>query len=170
MIRGRPARKINDIIKKKISVFTYVKKFILRKYLAAQVKKSNNSADVAYKVSEHDMFGKILITVILDKRNLKKEKKLKGADETLQIILTQDMMSHSPSLVKLQRANFYYDKMFKDAMIEWVISSIYQNDKYSSMKALSSIKNFLKYYDIEEAEYSCDAAYKYWMRWKRENM
>jgi hypothetical protein len=155
MKAARRARRIKDDTKREILLYPYVKKYIIKKYFSR--KKS------PYKVDEHDMVGKILICVILDKRNQKRIKALKGATEQLVVSLNQDMNRHSASQAKLQRANFYFDKMFKDALIEWIIASTYK--KVDTKNVSLSIKNFLEYYNIEESEYSYDTAYKYWTRW-----
>jgi hypothetical protein len=54
------------------------------------------------------------------------------------------------------------DDTFKEHLLTWV-----EGQQTAGIPAHTACKMFLEFYDIDEKEYSLDAAYKLWQRTKR---
>lgn len=76
--------------------------------------------------------------------------------------LNKDLNRIRPKKRDLHKLNVYFDKLFKEIMFQWVLSSISAGG-YAS----DGIKNFLKYYNISEDDYSWNSAHRAWMRYYR---
>jgi hypothetical protein len=84
--------------------------------------------------------------------------------ESITFVLTAEQAKLGPRVSKLMRLNNDVDRLFKDHLIEWILAK--RDDGISVHPAC---KMFLKRYNIDENEYSLDAAYRFWQRVKGEN-
>jgi hypothetical protein len=76
------------------------------------------------------------------------------------------MAKRGPTQSRLSKPiNYYLDKLFKNTLITWI-----QSSEIAGVNAYQASKSFLVYFRIDESEYSHDAAYKYWTRWKRQGI
>lgn len=137
-----------------IPVLPHVQKYVSKKFF-------NGNNHGPYKIEEHALLGKIFMAVIIDGRKADFIDKHLEMTGKLHVKLSQDMLKRSPRMNKLVTVNFFLDKLFKDALIDWILSA----DHYG-IRPFPASKDFLQYYGIEEAEYSHDAAYRHWIRWK----
>jgi hypothetical protein len=130
----------------------------LKKYLAKKFYQGNKGP---YKVEEDTLLGKQFMSIIIDGRKKDFIDKHIEYSETISVILSQDMILRSPKITKLVTINYFLDKVFKEDLIGWILSA-----QHYGIRPFNASKDFLAYYDIEETEYSRDAAYKLWNRWK----
>lgn len=132
-----------------VPVFPHIKKFILKKY------------SEPVKTEEYTSLGKMVSLALRDNRmtaehNGQQRDRMK---DRISIILTKEQAELSPRIGKLIRINHHIDQLFKDHLALWVDAL-----RLDGIAAHSACKLFLKYYDIEESEYSLDAAYKFIQR------
>ena len=140
----------------KVPVYAYLLKYCRKQFFAGQSQ--------PYKIEEDTLIGKQFMSVLMDVR--KKEMmgdQLLLQTETLDVELSEAMAKRSPNLGKLAPLNFFLDKLFKDALIMWIKSA-----EHHGIKPYPSSKAFLEHFGIDEHEYSHDAAYKHWTRYKNE--
>jgi hypothetical protein len=136
-----------------IPIKPYLKSFIYKLY--------RQKPDHPIKVEEDDAseLGHHLYNVIIDKRVLSK-----GHDvfsDSLQVILPKRMKERSPRLNKLVRINLVYDKTFKRSLYLWVEAQCSMG-----IPAYRSVERFLRHFNISEAEYSKESAYRAFQRYK----
>lgn len=131
----------------------------MKKYLAKKFFSGRKRGP--YKIEEDTLLGKQFMSVIIDARKKDVIDKHIQFSEHIEVILSQDMAARSPKISKLTSINFFLDKVFKEDLIGWILSA-----QYYGMRPFPASKDFLAFYGIEENEYSHDAAYKFWMRWK----
>lgn len=136
-----------------IPILPHLKKYLVKKFFSGH--------NAPYKIEENTLLGKQFMSVIIDGRKVDFIDKHLEMSEKLSVKLSQDMMDRSPRLAKLVTINYFVDKLFKEELISWILSA-----EYHGVRPFPASKNFLEYYSIEEAEYSHDAAYRLWMRWK----
>lgn len=143
-----------------VPIQPHLKKFILKQYKLKE----------PIKVEEYSVLGKVVMGALMDKRNSVELNKLTShrgtgqrdlLTDTLRIILSKGMSERAPRLHKLVRINIDMHRIFKDYMLVWIIA---QHDV--GIPPNTSCKRFLEKYGIDENEYSYDAAWKYWMRYK----
>jgi hypothetical protein len=137
----------------KVPVSAYVKKYLAKKFF------NGNKGPI--KIEEDTLLGKQFMSIIIDARNKDFIDKHIEYTETIDVILSQDMMSKSPRIHKLVAINFFLDKLFKEALVDWILSA-----QHYGVRPFPASKDFLAHYGIDENEYSHDAAYKYWTRRK----
>lgn len=138
-----------------IPVFPHVKKFILQKYRLSTPIKSE----------ECNSFGKAITLALKDNRlriEYNDSQVRNRLTETLTIILTKEQSEFGPRLQKLVRINNAMDDAFKEHLLTWV-----EGQQTAGIPAHTACKMFLEYYDIDEKEYSLDAAYKLWQRTRK---
>lgn len=135
-----------------VPVPAYIYKYVVKKFFAGN--------KGPFKIEEDTLLGKQFMATILDVRKKDVIDKHLQFTERIPVILSQDMMKKSPNIAKLVSINFFLDKIFKEALIEWIQSAMYYG-----IRPYNSSRDFLAHYNIDETEYSHDAAYKLWTRW-----
>jgi hypothetical protein len=137
-----------------IPVFPHVKKFIQKKYQAADV----------VKTEEYTTLGKMVTLALRDNRRWTEYNTIerKHLSDTITLHLTSEQLKLSPKISKLMRINLDMDREFKSHLVSWIHAGI-----VVGIKPFNSCKNYLSYHRIDEREYSLDAAYKFWQRYKR---
>ncbi len=140
-----------------IPVFPHVKKFIQKNYRFPSI----------IKVDEYDILGKFVTLALNDNRPSNEYGENYYRDRLtakLTFMLTARQARQSPRIHKLMRLNIYMDKEFKDHMIIFISAQVKLD-----VPAYEATRNFLEYYDLDEKEYSLEAAYKSWQRyWNKE--
>jgi len=137
----------------RVPVLPYVKKYLTKKFFAG-----NHGP---HKIEEDTLIGKQFMSVIIDARKKDVIDRHIEFSETLDVVLSQDMLLRSPNISKLITINYFLDKVFKEELIAWILSA-----QHYGIRPFPASRDFLEYYGIEEREYSHDAAYKIWTRWK----
>jgi len=139
-----------------VPLLPYLKKYAEKQFFAGY--------RAPYKIEEDTLIGKYIMSLIIDGRqvDMRGDKKIEMS-ERLHIHLSEAMAERSPSLRKLVPINYYLDKLFKNELITWIKSS-----EDCGVRPFVSSKNFLQHYSIDESEYTHDAAYKVWQRYKRQ--
>lgn len=138
-----------------IDVFPHVKKFILKKFQLSH----------PIKAEEYNTFGRLVTLVLKDNRmrleygNSQYRNRLTAK---ITIILTKEQSEFGPRLNKLLRINEAMDDAFKEHLLTWVAGQ-----EAAGIPAHTACKMFLEFYDIDEKEYTLDAAYKLWQRISR---
>lgn len=138
-----------------VPVFPHLKKFISKTYGTGMI-----------RTEETTVLGRLVTAALRDNRINKGYKGLYGQyspTAEIQLWLTKEQTELGPRLNKLIRLNLDMDRVFKEALTGWIIA---QED--SGMMAYTACKAFLKFYNIDDSEYSLDAAYKHWQRYKKE--
>lgn len=153
MVEGKPAVvKIRNRFT--IPVFPHVKKFILKKYRLKN----------PIKTEETTSFGKSITLVLKDNRLRLKYQDSQYRDrltESLTLVLTKEQAEFGPRQNKLIRINQAMDDAFKEHLLTWVGAQ-----QEAGIPAYAACKMFLQFYDIDEKEYTLDAAYRLWQRSK----
>lgn len=141
----------------KVPILPHLKKFVLAQLYEGQQE--------PIKVEEDSPLGRAVMSILIDKRqvttSVARSSHNKEYDHTLRLILSHAMMERSPSIKKLARLNLEFDEIFRQAIFIWV-----KAQKQNGVASSVAVQNFLEYYSIEEHEYSKDAAYKAWQRFK----
>lgn len=134
----------------------YLKKFAEKRFFAGY--------RAPYKLDEDTLIGKQFMCLIVDARtvDMRGDKKIEMS-ESLHVYLSEAMAERSPSLRKLVPINYYLDKFLKSELIAWIECA-----EYCGVRPFVSTKLFLQHYGIDESEYTHDAAYKVWQRYKRQ--
>jgi hypothetical protein len=137
-----------------IPVFPHVKKFIVKHY--------RSSATI--KVEEYNVLGKFVTLALRDNRNSEEnnDQYRNRLTAEITIVLTKEQAELSPRLNKLLRVNVDMDRIFKDHLI----TTIHMLGA-AGIPPYNACKMFLEYYDIDDQEYSLDAAYKFWIRYNQ---
>jgi hypothetical protein len=160
MITARPSptasakKRTDNRTRFTIQVFPHVKKFILRKF-----KLSN-----PIKSEEYSTFGKSITLALKDNRlriEYNDSQYRNRLTETLTIVLTKEQSEFTPRIQKLMRINTAMDIAFKEHLLTWV-----DGQHEAGIPIHTACKMFLQFYDIDEKEYSLDAAYKHCQRKK----
>jgi len=151
-IEFRPARRTTF----SIPVFSYLDKYVRKSFF--------EGLRPPFKIEEDTLIGKQIISQLIDKRkiDMRGDKKIE-MNKTLQVCLSSVMANRSPTLSKLIPINYYLDKQFKHDLITWIKSA-----DECGVRPYPSSKLFLAHYGIDESEYSHDAAYKVWQRYKKQ--
>jgi hypothetical protein len=137
-----------------IPVYPHVKKFILRKFRLQE----------PCRAEEYNTFGKFIMNALEDKRLRLAYNDSQFRDRltcSIKVLLTTEQIKTSPRLQKLIRINHAMDDAFKEHLVTWI-----QGQVAAGIPAYAACKMFLQFYDIDENEYSLDAAYKIWQRSK----
>lgn len=138
-----------------VPVFPHLKKFIVKTYGAGVI-----------RTEETTIMGRMVTAALRDNRI---RKDFNGLDwhmrptAHIQIQLTDDQAGLSPKLGKLLRLNVDMDRVFKESLSGWIHAQM-----EAGIMAYPACKAFLKFYGIDDSEYSLDAAYKHWQRTKKE--
>lgn len=119
-----------------------------------------------YKIEVRSLIGKQFMSLLIDARNeqMSGDQKIFKECAILEVELSNDFSRLSPNISKLIPINFYLHRLFRDSLITWIRCA-----EYHKIKPFPASIGFLDYYEIEESEYSHDAAYKHWTRYKRLN-
>lgn len=136
-----------------IPVFPHVKKFILK----------NTRASGSIKVEEYTVLGK-LITLALRDSSVGAENNDIYRDRitaSITVVLSKRQAELGPRLSKLMRINVDIDRVFKDHLL----TSIYSLAD-AGIPPYKACRMFLERYNIDESEYSADAAYRFYQRSK----
>lgn len=148
MVAGKTRNKFT------IPVYPHVKKFILKKYRLR----------TPVKTEETTTFGKAITLVLKDNRLRLKYQDSQYRDRltaSLTIVLTKEQSEFGPRQNKLIRINQAMDDAFKEHLLTWV-----SGQQEAGIPAYAACKMFLQFYDIDEKEYTLDAAYRLWQRSK----
>jgi hypothetical protein len=142
--------------KYKIPIFPHLKKFLNKQY-GFNVKKP-------IQIDEHSSIGKLVMLALRDKRFSSEYNDQYRNKLTTEIVLrlSKEMVELSPQISKLMKINISIDELFKSHLIAWINGQL-----TTGIPAYTSCKYFLQFYNIEEKEYSLDAAYKYWQRFNK---
>lgn len=137
-----------------IPVFPHVKKFIQKHY---------RSGSATIKVEEYNVLGKFVTLALRDNRNSEdyNDKYRNRLTSEITIVLTKEQAEFSPRLNKLLRINVDMDRVFKDHLL----TTIHMLGA-AGIAPFNACKMYLEHYDIDDSEYSLDAAYKFWLRSK----
>ena len=138
-----------------IPVFPHVKKFILKKY---------RLGTRAIRTEESNSFGKAITLALKDNRmrvQYQDSQYRSRLTESLTLILTKEQSEFGPRAYKLIRINQAMDDAFKEHLLTWVGAQ-----QEAGIPAYAACKMFLQFYDIDEKEYTLDAAYRLWQRSK----
>lgn len=139
----------NRKITVKVPIKSHLKKFVLWAL----------DADEPVQVTEIDFLGRSIMKVLQETRSHKFANVLEGYTERIEIQLTSRMQERNYRLHRLIHINTELDKAFRDAIILFVRA---QNQ--AGEPSNSACKNFLELLNIDESEFSYDAAYKAWQR------
>ena len=135
----------------KIPFLPHIKKFILVHY------KVEEPLPVPAKLN--NLLGKIINAVLIG------EKEVQKANDRCTTHLTMEfgkrLAERELRISKLMLLNRYFDKMFKDHMVQWILA---QTDL--GITEMEAIRRFLNFYKITEDEYSLLIAHRQWMRHK----
>ena len=137
-----------------IPVFPHVKKFISKNYRLTH----------PFKTEENNTFGKSITLVLKDNRLRLKYNDSQYRDrltESITLVLTKEQSEFGPRQNKLIRINQSMDDAFKEHMLTWIAGQ-----QAAGISAHHACKLFLGFYDLDENEYSLDAAYRHWQRSK----
>jgi hypothetical protein len=140
----------------RVPVQAYLKKYIIKRFFAG--------SKGPYKIEEKPLLGKLFMSCIIDGRKQDCIDTHLEKNTFIEVILSQDMLDRSPQPKKLQSIAFFIDKMFKESMIDFILTA-----QIYGVRPFNSVKDFLQEYGIEEHEYSSEAAYKLWLRWKNKD-
>jgi hypothetical protein len=137
-----------------IPIYPHVKKFILKNY-------GKYISGSGINTEEYTILGKIVTLSLRETRSRVKDNDQyrDRLTETICLVLTKEQTELSPRLHKLIRVNTDMDVIFKDHMLEWI-----QGQKVAGIPPYTACKMFLERYQIDDKEYSLDAAYRYWQR------
>lgn len=67
----------------------------------------------------------------------------------------------SPNVSQLVQINSLLDEMFQEGLILWIFAQ-----GYAGVNPHNSCKSFLSFFNIDENEYTYDAAHKAWLRYR----
>lgn len=135
-----------------VPMFPHVRKFIAKTYGKGTIKSE-----------EYTALGKAVTLALRDKRasHEHNDQYRDRLTATITIVLTKEQAELSPKLHKLIRINIDIDRIFKDHLITWINAQ-----KSVHIPPYASCKMFLEHYNIDESEYSLDAAYRFYQRSK----
>ncbi len=137
----------------RIPMKPHLKKFVLKRARSKE----------PLQVNERSLLGRNIMKVLQETRKHKFDSVLYQYTDRLQVTLTHDMMERSPNLKRLVYVNTEIEKEFKEAIFIWVEAQMEMN-----CPANEACKNFLEYYGIDDTEYTYDATYKAWQRYKED--
>jgi hypothetical protein len=140
----------------RVPVQAYLKKYIVKRFFAG--------SKGPYKIEEKPLLGKLFMAALIDGRKQDCIDTHLEKTTYIEVILSQDMLHRSPQPKKLQSLAFFMDKMFKESLIDFILTA-----QLYGVRPFNSVKDFLQEYGIEEHEYTSDAAYKLWLRWKNKD-
>lgn len=136
-----------------IPVFPHVKKFILKSTRASGI----------IKVEEYTVLGK-LVTLALRDNSVGAKNNDAYRDRitaNITLMLSKRQADLGPRISKLIRINVDVDRVFKDHLL----TSIYSLAD-AGIPPYKACRMFLERYNIDEGEYSADAAYRFYQRSK----
>lgn len=141
----------------KVPILPHLKKFILGQLYDGQSE--------PIKVEEDSPLGRSIMSILIDKRQVNTNAAISSHnreyDDHLRLVLSHVMMERSPSIKKLARLNLEFDDIFRQAIFIWV-----KAQRRNGVSSYAAVQNFLAEYDINDWEYTTDAAYKAWQRVK----
>jgi len=134
-----------------VPIFPHLKKFILKNYKVSE----------PVKTEDYTTLGKMVSLALRDNRMLSdnNDQLRDRLKSTLTIMLSKQQADLGPRLGKLIRINTNMDLIFKEHLLCWIDAL-----KKDGIPVNTACKMFLEHYDIDEKEYSLDAAYKLYQR------
>jgi hypothetical protein len=139
-----------------IPVFPHVKKFINKTYPTA--------ADCVL-VDECTDLGKFITLALIDNRAWKESRDLNTPEraakftESIKVMLTIQQAEMRVRQSKLIRLNIDMDRVFKAHLITFI-----ESKKQDGYPVRLACRKFMEYFNLDESEYSLDAAYKHYQR------
>lgn len=112
-----------------------------------------------FRLDEHTSVGKNLIKALRDRQeaaNLSERQ-----TDVLAIELSSRAAKMSPGVSQLLYINSLLDEMFQESLILWIFAQ-----SYAGVNPHNSCKSFLFFFNIDENEYTYDAAHKAWLRYR----
>lgn len=136
----------------RIKTYPHLKKFIKKFY------KLNNDGSV--RVDAHTSLGMVMSKVLLSKEKLRSDHLERFSDE-IDLSLSKRLSEYSLQPRIVYQFNIEMDRLFKEHMIEWILS------QYSTgtITVSDAIRNFQKKYGINEGDYSFDNMFRQYTRW-----
>ncbi|HEY3406435.1 MAG TPA: hypothetical protein VGK59_23770 [Ohtaekwangia sp.] len=127
----------------------HLKKFLLRYYDTRE----------PVMIDNHTSLGRAVLSALV----LKMQYVPDGHDhnDTLQLQLSSRVTERTLRTKQLITINNHLDEMFEEALITWIHAQ-----GTEGVNPNLACKSFLSFFKIEESEYSYDAAYKRWQRFK----
>lgn len=110
-------------------------------------------------LDEKRLLGRVITAVLQERRIHKFENVLSSYTDRIAVVLNSDMRERSPRLDRLLYMNVGLAKLFREALLVWV-----KAQKNINLPAKQACINFLAELNIDDGEYSYDAAYKTWQR------
>ncbi len=137
-----------------INIKPHLKKFLLKYF--------NTSEPIP--ILSNNVHAKVFIAVAVVHPDAYQKFTKEEYNESIKFKLNYDLGRARPKPRELQKMNIYFDKLFKEMLYQWALSSLCAGDFAST-----GIRNFLSYYNISEDEYSWSVAHRAWQRYhKRE--
>lgn len=133
----------------KVPTLPHLKKFILKMFKCHE----------PVKIEEDSIIGKSMMSLLIDKRQVKRSNE--RYTDSITIVLSKEMSKRSPRIYNLVKVNTEFDQLFKHFLFQWIIAQ-----DSVGIPAYESTEMFLKTYGIKETEYSKEAAYRAWLRYK----
>lgn len=116
-----------------------------------------------FRLDEHTSVGKNLIRALRDpwKTPLPSPNMNDRLTEMLAIELSARAAHLRPKIGQLIQINSLLDEMFQEGLIGWIFAQ-----SQVGVNPYNSCKSFLFFYAIDDNDYSYDAAYKTWTRYR----
>lgn len=132
----------------------------LKKVLLAHCYPNHKPADFI-KVEEDSFLGRHIMSILIDKRSIKKASGLLRYDfnDELNLELSTRMAQRSPRIEKLTMLNLELDEFFQSCLFVWV-----KAQKSMGTSAKRSIESFIAFHQLED-DYTFDAAHRAWNRY-----
>lgn len=138
-----------------IRTYPHLKKFIQKFY--------KSETDGTVRVDMHSSLGITMSKTLISKRKIQVNK-LERATEELTLKLNQRISKLSLHPLIAHQFNIEMDRIFKDHLVQWILSQ----ETTALLSASESIRSFQKYYRINESEYSFENMRRHYTRWKND--
>ncbi len=145
----------NDKTRFRVPIKPHLKKILLKQFYP------NHRSDEFIKVEEDSLLGRHIMSILIDKRTIKKATGLLRYDfqDELKLELSQTMAKRSPRIDKLTMLNHELDEIFQTALFVWI-----KAQKHSGISAKRACESFIAFYELEN-DYTFDAAHRAWNRY-----
>lgn len=116
-------------------------------------------------VDECTDLGKFITLALLDRRAWKESRDINTPERssklncTIRFLLTKEQSGMAVRLSKLIRINLDMDRVFKEHLLTFI-----ESKKQDGTPVRLACRNYLEYLNIDESEYSLEAAYKHYQR------
>ena len=133
-----------------VPVYRHLKKFIIKNYKCTET----------IKVENYSTLGDIVTLCLRDPQQAENNDQYRDRlTANITLVLSARQAKLGPRMSKLVALNVKMDRVFKEHLLAWI-----QALRKDGIAPFTACKIFLDYYDIDESEYSLDAAYKHWQR------